>query len=104
MAASGIFPPLLLLGSFENINCDQDDIIFADIAVIVRRVLGRRRGVAGMQYLRAAVGEPNLVCSLPEINSRRPIFVAMHSYVTARFNCEYAHPKLPASHTFNLRT
>lgn len=92
----------LLLGGLENIDRDQDHVIFADVAVIVRRAAGRSRGIARMQYLLAAVSEPNLVRSLHEIDDGRPVFVAMDSDVAAWLDSEYAHPKLPAGHAFDL--
>jgi hypothetical protein len=52
-----------LFGSFENVDRDQDDVVLADVAVVVRRTAGRRRRIAGVQYLLAAVGEANFVCS-----------------------------------------
>ena len=42
---------------------DLDPTEMLTVHCNVSRVLGRRRGVAGVQYLLAAVGEPNLVCS-----------------------------------------
>src|SRR6185437_8831461 len=50
----------------------------------------------------AAVGEPNLVCSLHEIDDGGPILVAMQSDVTTWFDGKDAHSKFPAGHAFDL--
>ena len=50
----------------------------------------------------AAIGEPNLVCSLHEIDDGGPILVAMQSDVTTWFDGKDAHSKFPAGHAFDL--
>lgn len=88
----------------KDIDGNQNDVVLADVAMVVRGVLGGCRCIPGMQDFLGSLRLTNFVGSLYAVDHCWPIFVAVNTNIAARLDREHAHPQLPTRHTLNFRT